>query len=386
MSSTSTKVLTAAAVLGAVGAAYYMYKSSSQVKTAVDEAIHRVEDELSRGKRTAAVAIQRVKAGLAHGKGNGGAGDDVSKEDNSDSVVEVTGSTGNTGLSKEGYELLKRAVSSLLEDYITTGDITEARQSVNEILSAVSKERGEVGTAFTHETVSIVAVEVVKRALNLSLDRPEREQEIMACLISSLEVYGCFTSAAITAGVDVILERLQDVLLDAPKADEVLAVILAHLILDGTLNEAYLIDHASVLLPGVCKDAPIELPGENVPPSLKLLSMASWMLYGKIPLPLQQMKSNIRLIAQSCLLTGITVAPLLFSQGVCVCSDVSCVTICVVVGEPLALGAMMIDLNAPHYHYEVVKKLVQVSFDGTVYDRERACYMLTQIVKQGYLK
>jgi hypothetical protein len=138
----------------------------------------------------------------------------------------------------------------------------------------------------------------------LCLDRSQQEQEIMACLLTSLEVYGSFSSDEIASGLDVLIARFDDVLLDAPEAAMVLAVILAHLILDGTLPESYLVKHASSVFPGAKVDLPLELPEVGLTGVPQMLSFSSWMLYGKIPLPLQQMKSMIRSFVQSCLLTG----------------------------------------------------------------------------------
>lgn len=47
---------------------------------------------------------------------------------------------------------------------------------------------------------------------------------------------------------------------------------------------------------------------------------------------------------------------------------------------------MVVDMGSPHYNYEVVKKLVQVSLDGTVYDRERASSLIVDLGKRGYIR
>jgi hypothetical protein len=55
-------------------------------------------------------------------------------------------------------------------------------------------------------------------------------------------------------------------------------------------------------------------------------------------------------------------------------------------GEPVALEAMVMDLHAPHYNYEVIKKLVQVSLDGTAYDREVASNLVVYLAKDGRVR
>lgn len=55
-------------------------------------------------------------------------------------------------------------------------------------------------------------------------------------------------------------------------------------------------------------------------------------------------------------------------------------------GEAVALEAMVVDLHAPHYHYEIIKKLVQVSLDGTAYDRETASDHITQLQRSGRVR
>lgn len=49
----------------------------------------------------------------------------------------------------------------------------------------------------TLTVVPLFLLQVVKRALYLCLDRSQREQEVMACLLSSLHVNGAFTVADI---------------------------------------------------------------------------------------------------------------------------------------------------------------------------------------------
>ena len=301
-----TVAISATVLLGAAAATYYAYTTQPAVKKALDEALGLVEKQIEGGRTVAKRELEAISSHAAEFK----AAALTKLKELQEKVAtgaplepRITVDVGNhPEIDADTVNKLKRAVSSLLEDYLVSGDISEAIKCWGEITALVAKGCTDPNPA---KHVEIVAVELVKRALYLCLDRPQRDQEVMACLISSLEVNGCLSSADIAKGFDVLIARFDDVILDAPDAAIVLAIILAHLVLDGTLPETFLVGHAAGGFRSPKVDAPLELPGsEDVKGVTQMLSYASWMLYGKIPLPLQQMKIIIRSFVQSCLLTG----------------------------------------------------------------------------------
>ncbi len=59
-------------------------------------------------------------------------------------------------------------------------------------------------------------------------------------LLSSLELFGKVHSDDLRLGVTAVLRRLEDVVLDVPKAGDIVANLVTALVVEGTISEDYL--------------------------------------------------------------------------------------------------------------------------------------------------
>jgi hypothetical protein len=84
--------------------------------------------------------------------------------------------------------------------------------------------------------------ELVRRAILLSLDRSDREREMVAVLISSLHVRRIISSTQVFNAFLALLESAADIILDVPAADGMLAHFLADAALDGCLTPTFILE------------------------------------------------------------------------------------------------------------------------------------------------
>jgi len=170
--------------------------------------------------------------------------------------------------------------------------------------------------------------EVVADTIRLAMDFGEREQETLFKLLSSCMLRGAISRAAVVAGLASSVERLPDMSLDVPRSPVVLALFIAHFVADRVLDSAFstveapsalALDHLSELC---CGDEPLQF-------------RVSFMLGC---LPMEQMKAMIRPILDEVFVSGHQV-------------------------DDSPAHESITELHAPHYHHEVIKKMVQLAME-----------------------
>eukprot|EP01098_Paradermamoeba_levis_P009426 TRINITY_DN3921_c0_g1_i3.p1 TRINITY_DN3921_c0_g1~~TRINITY_DN3921_c0_g1_i3.p1 ORF type:complete len:383 (+),score=125.68 TRINITY_DN3921_c0_g1_i3:167-1315(+) len=144
----------------------------------------------------------------------------------------------------------KEAAQGLLEEYFSSGDTAEA---VNSLVELQAPE---------------MSAEFVKRAVIYALERKERERELTSVLLTHLYTEKSVGPDAISKGFQLILERIEDLILDTPEAVHVLSIFLARAVVDEVIPPAFLIR------------AEIEA-GKLSQKALQALEEASGMIKGK---------------------------------------------------------------------------------------------------------
>lgn len=80
-------------------------------------------------------------------------------------------------------------------------------------------------------------LELIKSIMFATFSADNRTREVLASLLSSLHARGTITHADVEKAFRVILGRIQDVMLDYPRADDTLVQLLLWLIIDDTVAE-----------------------------------------------------------------------------------------------------------------------------------------------------
>ena len=104
---------------------------------------------------------------------------------------------------------MKVAVDQLLAEYLVSGDPDEASRCIKELNAP----------EFFHE--------IVKRAVSLVVDKDEGPQQVISNLLIALTEKDLLTQAQLIKGFKRLYDRLDDMVLDAPKAPTVLAKFTA---------------------------------------------------------------------------------------------------------------------------------------------------------------
>lgn len=120
----------------------------------------------------------------------------------------------------------KKAVIKMCEEYFSAEDIEEVGRSLVELESP----------SFHYE--------FVKRVITMSMDRKERERELVSRLLSGLYAYdrGLLSTNQIGKGFERLFEVVDDLELDIPQARAILTQFLARAVVDELLPPSFLSD------------------------------------------------------------------------------------------------------------------------------------------------
>ncbi|CAM9461756.1 unnamed protein product [Heterosigma akashiwo] len=125
----------------------------------------------------------------------------------------------------------KRRVINILEEYFLSEDLDEVARSVSELESPEYN------------------YELVKRAINLSLDKRDHDRELVSKMLSAFYP-SIFKSTDVAKGFERLFEMIDDLQLDAPNAKNVVAAFLARAVVDEILPPAFLSDRMVVSMGG----------------------------------------------------------------------------------------------------------------------------------------
>ncbi|KAL5544016.1 hypothetical protein UlMin_007800 [Ulmus minor] len=168
----------------------------------------------------------RVKKDGAGGKGTWG------KLLDTDGETHIDRNDPNYDSGEEPYQLVgstvsdpldeyKKAVVSLLEEYLSTGDVEVAASDLRELGS------NEYLPYF------------IKRLISMAMDRHDKEKEMASVLLSALYA-DVISPSQIRDGFFILLESVDDLAVDIPDAVDILALFLARAVVDDILPPAFL--------------------------------------------------------------------------------------------------------------------------------------------------
>lgn len=188
--------------------------------------------------------------------------------------------------------------------------------------------------------------ELVKRMINMSLDRSDRERELASCFLS--DAYSeILTSAMISKGFLRLFEVADDIEMDVPGAHEMLSKFLARAVVDEVLPPAFITDSASVNLGGeIVEHARLLLSLEHAAVSLE----SCWGPGdGR---SVRAMKKSVDLLLSE------------FLSSTDYVEAMRCVK----------------ELNSPHFHHEIVRKAVISCLDASEEAMGRMSSLLKYLV------
>ncbi|KAJ0400018.1 hypothetical protein P43SY_004668 [Pythium insidiosum] len=118
---------------------------------------------------------------------------------------------------------IKKRIIEILDEYLTSGDAEEVKSSLIEMDAEPFK------------------YEVVKRAITMSMDKNDKEREMVSRLLSELYLNG-LTPSQIATGFRRVLLHADDLQIDIPNAKNMLAIFAARAIVDELLPPKFLED------------------------------------------------------------------------------------------------------------------------------------------------
>jgi programmed cell death protein 4 len=127
---------------------------------------------------------------------------------------------------KHSLPEFKKAVIKIITEYFSAEDVEEVGRSLAELESP-----------FFH-------YEFVKRVITMSMDRKEKERELVSRLLSALYAYdrGLLSTNQIGKGFERLFEVVDDLELDIPSARPILTQFLARAVVDELLPPSFLSD------------------------------------------------------------------------------------------------------------------------------------------------
>eukprot|EP01006_Ploeotia_vitrea_P019326 TRINITY_DN51508_c0_g2_i1.p1 TRINITY_DN51508_c0_g2~~TRINITY_DN51508_c0_g2_i1.p1 ORF type:complete len:498 (+),score=299.88 TRINITY_DN51508_c0_g2_i1:41-1534(+) len=139
-----------------------------------------------------------------------------------DQVVADNLVTGAKAMSdKEVVKRVKAEVKAALLEYYESEDLSEFARIIGE----------QKAPHFHHEWV--------KQAVSTSLDRSDRERELVSVMLASL-AHNTLQAVEIEKGFQILLGRVEDLAVDVPKVLQYLSCFLARAIVDEALPPAFL--------------------------------------------------------------------------------------------------------------------------------------------------
>ncbi|TMW59276.1 hypothetical protein Poli38472_004345 [Pythium oligandrum] len=226
---------------------------------------------------------------------------------------------------------IKKRIIEILEEYLTSGDVDEVKSSLRELNADDFK------------------YEVVKRAITMSMDKHDKEREMVSRLLSELYLNG-LTPSQIATGFRRVLLLANDLQIDIPSAKNMLAIFSARAIVDEILPPSFLED------PFINKYAP-DIAEEAIK-KLSIKHASARMEKGWGPgdgRPVEELKVAIDQLTKEYLLSR----------------DLEEAARCVR------------ELNVPHFHHEVVKRGITNSLEeGGELNAEAMSSLLAYLVSQ----
>jgi len=190
---------------------------------------------------------------------------------------------------------------------------------------------GEVARSIQEQNEPDWVLELVKLAVVKSLEKHDRERDLVSCLLSSL--YATVVPANLmAAGFNLILDRMEDLELDTPGAGEIVGTYLARAVVDDILPPSFLTKSEPVTNTGAKAVARAQrlLDGKNVGQKLSKVWGVPNKTYSKF-------KKSMRMLLQEYMDTG----------------------------DLVEADRCLRELNVPTFHFQFVKLAVSLALENT---------------------
>ena len=233
---------------------------------------------------------------------------------------------------------LRAQLRPLVHEYLSSHDGEEVRRRLNEL--GLPPDRGH---------------ELVRVAVEIGLERKDRERELVCQLLSELYA-NPLPPAQVVLGFEALLARIDDLTIDNPSAPAHLSAFLVRAISDDVLSPAFV--------------------RGALPQKLVSVGQAATLSHARAQLAASHFSSRRRNVWGRA--TDATVDSL--KQGVVG-----------VVREYLSSGDVgeallsVRELDAPAFHHELVKRLVVLSLDGGAREHELARALTARACKEDVL-
>ena len=211
----------------------------------------------------------------------------------------------------------KKTIEPMIKEYFISGDLQDFQKSIVEL------------------EVPAYSYEIVKRAVNMSLDKDDKERELVSKMISD-SYPDIFSTNAISKGFERLFEIADEIMKDVPLASDMIGSFVARCVADEVLNPSFLID------PIICN-----LGGPSIEHAKRMLSRD----HGGAKLekvwgpgdgrPVDELK-----IAVDQLLVEYLLSRELYEASRCIK-----------------------ELNAKHFHYEIVKRAIVIALEKSEEDQ-----------------
>lgn len=227
----------------------------------------------------------------------------------------------------------KKSITPFIAEYFVSGD---AQNLIDEVNDLNTPEYG---------------YELAKRAINMSLDKGDRERELVSRMLSAAYPE-CLSSSMIGKGFERLFELVDEIEKDCPAAREMITTFLARAVVDEVVPPSFLADAV------VCN-----LGGEVVAHAKRMLSRdhAGAQLEriwgpgdGR---PVEDLKVAVDQLLQEYLSSS-----LLDEAARCIR-----------------------ELAANHFHHEIVKRAIKCAIDKSPEMQERMSQLLNYLVEQDVI-
>jgi len=274
------------------------------------------------------------KKGGAGGKGTWGKGgiDDL----NNPAVAGPKDPNYNSDEEKEETVIQKVEVMSpveaIIKEYLVEGDIQETARSLKE--------------------KNIAHPEFVRKCMVISMEKEPFERELVSKLLSAL-YSAAITPDNIAEGFQQALDKLEDYVLDAPNAVEMLGKFLARAVVDEIIPPAFLTKAA----------VPSKLAKESVALAHGLVtdnhrSKKIEHIWGPGDLEsVKRLKEEVAMLIEEYLTSG----------------------------DQAEADRCVRKLNAPHFHFQVVKQALRMALQKSEEERKKVLSLLAFFYKEGLI-
>lgn len=231
------------------------------------------------------------------------------------------------------FQLSVYQLINLFKEYFVSADLDEFFRCISELNEPV------------------YSYEVVKRSVNMSLDKREKERELVSKMIS-VSYPDFFSSNVIARGFERLLEISPEIEKDVPSSTEMIGAFIARSVSDEVLAPSFLNDPVICNLGGrVIEYAKRMLSREHVGARIEKVWGPG---DGR---PVQELKIAVDQLLYEYLLSR----------------------------ELVEASRCIKELNAPHFHYEIVKRAIVMALEKSEENQSAVSELFVNLAERDFI-